>query len=535
MQHVPRKIVDMLLSYEARLGSHGAESQEICRQLLAKVDRWLAAHRDQPRPDRAAEITTALDALASDSAVRKLIGDVAGVSRPVLTRHQQITNTGDGSVVMVAGQDLRVTGSVHAQGEDSAPAEIEDTTPQPQEDEIVCRSVDLQIRAETIYLDGKRILEYTLTSPTGAAPFRGQKFRQTLLSSPRRFQADWLKQVEKLGDGKELDNEQLLQKETTDSFESLGRFFYRQLFSVEMQAAYRRWRKPVKTLLIVSDEPWIPWEWIKPFDGSDPGEVIDDDFFCMRFRLTRWLAGVPQPIATIRGTRILHVSVEESKLGPRLSEVAREQDGLDALADRYRSVELRRLTQARYQEVIELLANGEIDLVHFGGHGDADPEQPDEAWIELTDRRLRARHLDGPLLGGIKKRRPLVFLNACRAAQQGWALTSLGGWAEAWVRRAECGAFVAPQWSVRDRLAAIFADVFYKALAAGDTIGLATRKARAKVRDCRPDHPAWLSYAVYAHPDARFRPGAPQSVQNSDARPHASTSALSPRSTERLS
>ena len=57
-----------------------------------------------------------------------------------------------------------------------------------------------------------------------------------------------------------------------------------------MRQHYLRVRREVRTLQIVSDEPRIPWELVKPFDKSDPRKPIDDDFLSLmasaRFVLT---------------------------------------------------------------------------------------------------------------------------------------------------------------------------------------------------------------------------------------------------------
>ncbi len=120
-----------------------------------------------------------------------------------------------------------------------------------------------------------------------------------------------------------------------------------------------------------------------------------------------------------------------------------------------------------------------LGLLHFAGHGDYAADQPDESRIDLGDCPFRPMHLTDPQLRArLGQDRPLVFLNACRAAQQGWSLTDLGGWADAWVRDCGCGAFIAPQWKVSDRLAHTFADAFHTALEEGQTFGQATRTAR---------------------------------------------------------
>ena len=62
-----------------------------------------------------------------------------------------------------------------------------------------------------------------------------------------------------------------------------------------MKDAYRQWRDSVESLLITSDEPWIPWELLNPYEDRD------DEFFCLQFRLARRLANAA-PLACTFGT-----------------------------------------------------------------------------------------------------------------------------------------------------------------------------------------------------------------------------------------
>ena len=47
------------------------------------------------------------------------------------------------------------------------------------------------------------------------------------------------------------------------------------------------------SLLLISDEPWIPWEIVNTPDKDGAFHV--DGFLCQQFRMTRWLAGPGLP------------------------------------------------------------------------------------------------------------------------------------------------------------------------------------------------------------------------------------------------
>src|SRR5262249_24792560 len=113
------------------------------------------------------------------------------------------------------------------------------------------------------------------------------------------------------------------------------------------------------------------------------------------------------------------------------------------------------------------------------------------------------RRLQGPVLQKLRERRPLVFFNACSTGQQGWALTGLIGWAQTWVGTGGAGAFLAPQWPVRDSLAFELARTFYLELSRGRTLGQAARLARQWARQKSRRDSTWLAFAVYGHPEAR--------------------------------
>lgn len=164
------------------------------------------------------------------------------------------------------------------------------------------------------------------------------------------------------------------------------------------------------------------------------------------------------------------------------------------------------LTDASHADVLAHLCHRDFGLIHFVGHGEHDAEDPGTSGFHLYDgRALRPRDLRRDIQRRLSENRPLVFMNACQAGRQGWSLRRLGGWARRFILDAGCGAFVAPQWTVGDEVAHVFAQAFYGALERGETFGQATLEARRAL----PEDPLGrLAYAVYAHPNGRlkFRP-----------------------------
>jgi hypothetical protein len=362
----------------------------------------------------------------------------------------------------------------------------------------------LELRVRIGFRDGKTQLFYTLQSPAGIDGFAHRDIDgPSIQGSPEEYHAHLSEKIRKLGERFDVDDSQLLRDEIRRKLEALGQDLYRQLFKGEMQQIYRKIRRSVTTLTIVSDEPWIPWELVKPFDASDPDDVIDDDFLCAQFELTRWLAGQRTPASEITVRRLACITTD-----PGVPNAEKDRNLLANLAGTHPGTEDASVAVTSAGEILAILGKGGLDLLHVAGHGTFDKEQPDESALPLIDKgSFRAGDLTGTIAAQIGKDRPLVFLNACWIGQQAWSLTGLGGWADRWVRVCGCGAFVGPAWPVLDSLALTFAKAFYESLAEGKTFGQATRTARLATRQANPGHPAWLTYSVYAHPNGRIALG----------------------------
>lgn len=364
-------------------------------------------------------------------------------------------------------------------------------------------SADLEIYVDIVSVDGREHLRYTLDS--GKVSYtRRRILGPSFEMAPQKYQADLFESLERLADGLASDGSTLVGEEILSELEKLGQELYRDLFTPEMKEAYREFRSEVKTLHIISHESWIPWELVRPYDDSNLDAVIEDDFWCMQFQVTRWLSGDTAPAGMIDIPRL---AVIESGAPPGVKKLdhAKKELGFLAKLAKRRGVEDRSLPSATFERLEQRLREDDLGLVHFVGHGKLIPGQPNQASFLLEDGRAwRPRDLLKKVGTRLRRNRPLVFLNACQMGQPGWARTRLGGWAPNWIEEAGCGAFLGPQWTVDDELAYEFAKTFYQELEGGKTFAVATQTARRRLRELSPENPAWLAYTVYAHPTGRL-------------------------------
>jgi len=288
-----------------------------------------------------------------------------------------------------------------------------------------------------------------------------------------------------------------------------GHNLWKYLIPDDLKAVYAKERSDWqdKTLLIVSDEPYIPWELVWPYEQ---GEWQDQAPWCITLRLTRWLRrdfqgnGHEAPPIQMLFKNIACLAPTDSGL-PLAQE---EKKFLETLITQYGLVNTSP-KQPAWAEVMELLERGGYHWLHVAAHGTFDsptPESDSAIWLQ-GERPLTPDSIVGPdIEGHINQWRPGFVFNACHSGRQGWALTNLGGWANRLISSG-AGLFIAPMWTVTDGQAFVFAQTFYDELLKGNTVSDAVRKARLATRTA--GDPSWLAYTVYAHPNACIR----QSVQ----------------------
>jgi hypothetical protein len=250
----------------------------------------------------------------------------------------------------------------------------------------------------------------------------------------------------------------------------------------------------ISTLLITSDEPWIPWEMVKPYRiDPDTGAEQSAGFLAETFQVTRWLAG-RSPAHQVHVKQASIVAPQNDLL------FAQREEAYFRQLPTYRVQVSRPLRSTA--DVRQVAQAGGVQLLHFAAHGRFDAQNANLSPLSMEDGALTPFDLVGERASGLRRDKPLVFLNACHTARLAFALTGLGGWAERFVGDLNVSAFVGTLWEVNDLLAAEFAIAFYDRLLAGDTLGQAFYTARLHVRDRQPANPTWLAYVLYADPNS---------------------------------
>lgn len=353
---------------------------------------------------------------------------------------------------------------------------------------------DLELCIETRG-DDARTLSFTLHSNREDVGYHHARMGSvTLTNSPLDEMQEVYNELSRMAGSRPASDDDAAAQERRMA--SLGRGLWERLFSSELKEAYWDFADTVRSLLITSDEPWIPWEIVKPFRFSDDGQRQDMPYLCESFQVARWLSG-PGPADQLPIRRVRPVAPAVVNLDSVRTELA----FLEGLASLRAGVQ----PDVPYNDrvrVVDLFEAGEFSIVHFAAHGTFDALSPDNSGISLTGGPLRPSDVFARFGG--PRPRPLVFINACHGARMQFAFTGLGGWADRLVRQSRVAAFVCAAWEVNDKLALQFTQAFYAALLRdGLTIGEAFHRARVAIRDAEPSNSSWLAYVLYADPEAR--------------------------------
>jgi CHAT domain len=412
---------------------------------------------------------------------------------PILVR-LRATALGPGEIVVYAFRDGSPLGSLTIAptvlAEDAA-ATGEQARAEAELDDAPAADADLQlVILQERDKDGRPALRYLVTSRDPTLGLNLKPFGPTVLEDgPGGYFTALYREIERLP---RTSDEQ--KADVNERLRAIGSTLFEQLLPEDLRTLLWGLRDRIDTVWIQSAEPYVPWELCR-LEGKDAdGRIVEGEFFCEAFTLTRWIPGL---------ARVPELTLDD------LGVIVPGDSGLAAVPAEHQmlhelTADGRKVTDItpRYREVRNALASAQYDGLHFSGHGSfPDPSNPAKAQIELEGGgRLRPSDIAG-VAANLGLRKPIVFLNACQVGQQAPGLTGVGGWATALLSNG-AAAFVGASWEVTDRLALTFAATFYARLVGGKTIAAAAHAARMAIRDA--GDPTWLAYTVFADPGARL-------------------------------
>ena len=186
---------------------------------------------------------------------------------------------------------------------------------------------------------------------------------------------------------------------TDKKIKAKGLALYDEIFPSQLKELYWQSRNKIRSIRVLSKEPWIPWEIVKPWRELHDGTIEEDEFLCEHFSFSRWIVDGPERIREhIKKVKIiipsdtnLSKAIEERNWLLRFGNTR----GLDVSLD------------SSYNVVKQTLETGGIDLLHFSTHGQSDNENPLLSAVEL-EQGIQLRPED--ISGGSEKVRAVFAL-----------------------------------------------------------------------------------------------------------------------------
>lgn len=293
-------------------------------------------------------------------------------------------------------------------------------------------------------------------------------------------------------------------------------------FWAAVEAVWAKVRRRPPTLLLLTDEPQLPWELVWVSADNVRAELLPAELseapIAMLWQVGRWLNTVnrprygpprpawpPEMTLPITGMVVVTGGYPADARGG-LPDATRESSDIAAA---YQAVEL-----SDEAGLITVLDNEVTDrsgqpvrpsVVHIAMHGRADDRSrpldaqlspqsgPGVDVLDVSERKLS------------EEAQPLVFLNACQVGAAGRELSQYTG-IPAELITGGCRACIAPLWTVDDALARRFAVEFYRrTITRRQPVGRALAELR---REFHADQAAGtltpLAYVYYGHPSLRL-------------------------------
>ena len=257
--------------------------------------------------------------------------------------------------------------------------------------------------------------------------------------------------------------------------------------------AMRDHHGPHFSIQFVSDDPYIPWELMRPTRPGDTANLLIVDH-----PVARWIAHYDGEMRNrLPIGRIVTIAPEYRSAAHQLPEA---QEEAKHLMSGFKALRVAGSKDAVRTLLLEGLADERVALVHFAGHGVYGSTFADASHIVLEDGNLSVNEVGSSDVKLGEKDRPLVIFNACEVGAVGSVLGMVGGWAEAFTRR-KFGGFFAPLWPVADEDAAtVISELVDAVWSKSQPVGETLRAIRERHGDRSP---TFLSYLYYGDVTAK--------------------------------
>ena len=256
-------------------------------------------------------------------------------------------------------------------------------------------------------------------------------------------------------------------------------------------------KKAPPTLLLLTDEPYIPWELAtlpEPLDASKPL------FLGAQTVMGRWLSSMGVPAQPKPALNIGQLSVVWSQYGweSGQSELKEAKAEAEFLEQQWQAQPF----NATLDDLMPLLySKPPLDghLLHFAVHGMSDVKGNAQALI-LADQKelLPAVLVDRSRSAQGDPRFVFVFINACQVGTAGSSLGQAAGFPGTLLRRKVAG-FIAPLWEAHDVEAREMAQQIYsETLGSKHAVGEVLMRLRQAYQPAASTTP--MAYIFYGHP-----------------------------------
>jgi hypothetical protein len=244
-----------------------------------------------------------------------------------------------------------------------------------------------------------------------------------------------------------------------------------------------------KTMSVISEEPYIPWELMVPFQTLQKQK----EPLGVELQLGRWVTG---DYKSARQKIPMKTGYVIAPTTSGLKSAAQEVSFLtEQLKPDFNPADT--ITPASFKGVNQGLRGPVRDVIHFICHGKSATLQTLELEKPDTLNCSQVQTLAGFLAAF--KSAPLAFLNACEVGGEIPALDGVGGFANSFIELG-ASAVVAPLWAVQDGAAFEVTKTFYQNSLKGMPFAETMKQIRARAYSEAVD--SYAAYCFYGDPMA---------------------------------